>query len=133
MIKKVFISWDDVYTLLDRIYEQTKGEIKYVTGVPRGGTLLAILYSHRFDIPYMERPSDHYPNLLIIDDIADSGKTFKDLKKEFPNPKYAALQYKETSSFKPDYYGEKIDLNYGWIVYPWEKKDSETIQDYLVK
>ena len=34
-------------------------------------------------------------------------------------------------SFIP--YGEKIDLNYGWIVYPWEKKDSETIQDYLVK
>ena len=133
MIKKVFISWEEVFSLLDKIHEQTKGKIDYVTGVPRGGTLLAILYSHRFNVKYMERPSNHYPKLLILDDIADSGKTFEDLKKEFPNPKYAALQYKEVSSFEPDYYGEKIDSDYGWIVYPWEKKDSETIQDYLVK
>jgi len=131
MIKKVFISWEEVYSLLDRINEQTKGEIDFVTGVPRGGTLLAILYSHRFNIPYMERPSNHYPRLLILDDIADSGKTFEDLKKDFPNPKYAALQYKDISNFKPDYYGEEIDVNYGWIVYPWEREDSETIQDYL--
>lgn len=130
-VKKVFLSWDDVYNLLDIIHEQCKEEISYVTGVPRGGTILAIMYSHRFEVPYMQFISNHYPQMLILDDIADSGETFSKLKKEYPNPKYAALQYKETSSFKPDYYGEKIDSNYGWIVYPWEKKDSKTIQDYL--
>jgi len=130
-IKKHYLTWDDINNLLDIIYEQCKEEITYVTGVPRGGTLLAILYSHRFDIPYMEYKSDHYPNLLIIDDIADSGKTFSKLKEQFPNPKYAALQYKEVSTFKPDYYGEKIDKDFGWIVYPWEKEDSKPIQDYL--
>ena len=38
--------------------------------------------------------------MLILDDISDSGKTFEKLKKEFPNPKYGALHYKETSTFQ---------------------------------
>jgi len=130
-IKKQYLTWDDVNNLLDIIYEQCKDEIGLVAGVPRGGQLLAILYSHRFDVPYTEYISNHYPHMLVLDDIADSGKTFSELKKEFPNPKYAALQYKEVSTFKPDYYGEKIDKDFGWIVYPWEKQDSKPIQDYL--
>lgn len=130
-VNKVYLSWDDINDLLDIIHEQTKEEIRYVTGVPRGGTLIAILYSHRFNIPYMEFKSNHYPDMLILDDIADSGKTFENLKAEFPAPKYGALHYKETSTFKPDYYAEKIPADFGWVVYPWEKKDSKTIQDYL--
>ena len=130
-IKKRYVTWDDVNNLLDKIHEQSKGEIRMVTGVPRGGTILAILYSHRFNVPYNQYISNHYPHMLILDDISDSGKTFEELKKEFPIPKYGALHYKEISSFKPDYYGEEIDLNYGWIVYPWEKEDSKPIQDYL--
>ena len=69
--------------------------------------------------------------MLIIDDIADTGKTFKELEKDLDTPKYAALHYKSTSVFKPDYYAEEIDDDFGWIVYPWEKKDSNAIQNYL--
>ena len=130
-VNKVYLSWDDVKDLLDIIHEQTEGEINYVTGVPRGGTLLAVLYSHRFNVPYTPYMSNHYPDMLIIDDIADSGKTFEELKDKFPAPKYGALHYKTISTFKPDFYGQKISEDFGWIVYPWEKEDSKPIQDYL--
>lgn len=130
-VKKVYYDWDDVNLLLDKIHEQTKGEIDYVTGVPRGGTILAILYSHRFDVPYMERSSNHYPKLLILDDIADSGKTIFDLREEMFNPKFGTLHYKTSSIAKPEYFAKEIPDDYGWIVYPWEKEDSKPIQDYL--
>jgi len=129
--KKIYITWDEVNELLDRVYDQCKEDISLVTGVPRGGTILAILFSHRFDIQYTPYMSNHYPNMLILDDIADSGKTFKDLEQDFPKPKYGALHYKITSVFEPDYYAKEIDKDFGWIVYPWEKKDSNTIQNYL--
>ena len=132
-IKKMYLTWEDVYRLLDIIHEQTKGEIKLVTGVPRGGTILAILYSHRFDIDYFPNVSNHYPQLLVLDDIADSGSTFERITEDTPNPKTAALHYKVSSSFKPDFYGEAIEPDYGWIVYPWEKESSNPIQDYLVE
>ena len=131
MVKKVFITWEKVNSLLDTIHEQSKGEIKYVTGIPRGGTILAILYSHRFNIEYLDYRSNKYPNLLVIDDISDSGKTFTELYKEVNIPKYASLHHKTTSSFKPHYFGQEITPDFGWIVYPWEREDSETLQDYL--
>ena len=130
-VKKIYLTWENVYELLDKLHEKTKGQIDMVTGVPRGGTILAIMYSHRFDVPYNRYMSNHYRNMLVIDDIADSGKTFQDLEEEFPNPKYGALHYKTTSVFEPDFYGEEIEEDFGWIVYPWEKENSKPIQDYL--
>lgn len=131
MSKKVFLTWDDINNLLDIIYSQVKGEIQYVTGIPRGGTILAILFSHRFNIDYMEGVSPHYPYMLVLDDIADSGTTLKNIIEKYPQPKYATLHYKEGSKIKPNFYGEKISKDYGWIVYPWEKENSKPIQDYL--
>ena len=49
-VKKSYLTWDDINSLLDIIHEKCKGKIDYVTGVPRGGTILAIMYSHRFGI-----------------------------------------------------------------------------------
>ena len=48
------------------------------------------------------------------------------------NPKFATLHYKTTSVAKPEYYAQEISDDFGWIVYPWEKDDSNPIQDYLV-
>ena len=132
MTKKIFLKWDDVYPLLDKIHEQSKGTIDYVTGVPRGGTILAVMYSHRFNIKYLHGISNHYTRLLVLDDIADTGETLFDIKDKMPNPKLATLHYKTSSIIKPEYYAEEIADDFGWIVYPWERTDSDTVQDYLV-
>ena len=131
--KKVYLTWDDINRGLDKIYEKAGNNFRYVSGIPRGGTVLAILYSHRFDVQYMERISPHYDDILVIDDIADSGITIKGLRKDNPNIKnnIATIHYKNTSVARPDFYAEEIGADFGWIVYPWEKKDSNPIQDYL--
>lgn len=131
MNKKVYLSWEDVYGLLDKIYAQIEEPVDYVTGIPRGGTILAILYSHRFGTKYKELTSKHPPRLLVIDDIADSGKTLFELRETMSDCKFATLHYKLSSIVKPDYFAEELQDTSGWIVYPWEKKDSKEIQDYL--
>jgi hypoxanthine phosphoribosyltransferase len=130
-ISKVYITWGQVNKLLDKIHKQIGSNINYVAGIPRGGTILAILYSHRYEIEYMENPSNHYPSLLILDDIADTGKTLKEWKDRINVPYYATLHYKKSSIIEPDYYGKKLIKEDKWIVYPWERKDSKSIQDYL--
>jgi len=129
--EKIYLTWNDVNNLLDKLHQQTNGIINYVTGVPRGGIILAVLYSHRFNIPYMEFKNNNYPDMLILDDIADSGATFENIQDNFPIPKKGALHYKSSCSYKPDFFAEEIDDDFGWIVYPWERKDSKTVQDYL--
>ena len=60
--------------------------------------------------------------ILIIDDIADSGKSLKavidSLEKRNPKEmKTATLYFKERSIVKPDYYNLQTNA---WVIFPWE-------------
>ncbi len=72
-----------------------------------------------FNIPNLT----NYRNILIVDDISDSGETFieilKVLKNRYPNKIYStiAIFYKPTSKFKPDIYLHKTEE---WINFFWE-------------
>lgn len=129
-MNKVYLTWEQINELLDRIHDQVGDKVGKVTGIPRGGIILAVLYSHKFKIPYQDYRSN-IKDLLILDDISDSGETVKQYKTKYPDAKLATLYYKENSIGLPDYYGKKIPQDFGWIVYPWERKDSNTVQDYL--
>ena len=128
-VKKVYITWEQVYEMLDTIAK--KVSTKSVSGIPRGGSLLAILYSHRYNVEYRSIPIMGDKNQLILDDIADSGETLELWKRDFKESIFGTLHYKNISKVKPDIFAEEIEEDYGWIFYPWEKKDSKTIQDYL--
>jgi hypoxanthine phosphoribosyltransferase len=129
-VKKVYYDWNDINNLLDIIWFKSGNKFKSVTGIPRGGTILAVLYSHRFNVKYAAT-ANLDSEQLIIDDIADSGDTLKLWKKTFPTNTFATIHYKDISIVKPEIFAKEIKEDYGWIVYPWEKEDSNTIQDYL--
>ena len=66
--------------------------------------------------------------ILIVDDIADTGHTLNLYKKEERNI-ICTLHHHEQSIVRPDFYCEEKGDK--WIVYPWETRDSDEIQDYL--
>ena len=132
---KEFVSWeliDDCVTDIAFYLKDTGKDFKGVFGVPRGGSLLAVMLSHKLDIPYITdfwRVGDG--DIVVFDDIADTGKTFQ-FYKEQPETKdahYVTIHEHERSIVKPDY--SVINKGDKWIVYPWETTDSEEIQDYL--
>jgi hypothetical protein len=62
-------------------------------------------------------------NVLIIDDIADTGGSIRRAheyvhEREPADVRTATLQLLGTSEFEPDYVGEKLD-EWTWVVYPW--------------
>jgi hypoxanthine phosphoribosyltransferase len=66
-----------------------------------------------------------FKNILVVDDVADSGKSLKfavaklsALIGDKAAIKIATLFYKKKSVVVPDYYAEETDK---WIVFPWEK------------
>ena len=90
------------------------------------------MLSHKLNIPYITdfRKVDD-GDIIVIDDIADTGKTFQ-FYKEQPETKdahYVTIHEHERSIVKPNY--SVINKSDKWIVYPWETTDSEEIQDYL--
>jgi len=129
---KRYISWEEVETLVnilhDNILESGK-EFTHICGIPRGGLTPAIMLSHKMGIPYHSLSERHPHNeTLFVDDICDSGETLQNLYEYYT----AVLHYKpHTSKYEPRYYACKFESD-DWIVYPWEAKDSKTIQDYKV-
>ena len=132
MIKK-FIQWRDVEDAVERLainITNSKIEIVAVGGLPRGGLIPAVMLSHKLDIPFVSQANitGVTGNILIVDDICDSGKTLKRFKFE-SNVYTATLHYKSTSEYEPHFWWRLAPEN-EWIVYPWENKDSQTKPDY---
>ena len=83
--------------------------------IPRGGLVLGVALSHRFNKPLVSRPDNMS---IIVDDIADSGKTLRDLRLFAPYPAYVLCQ-RYTCKERAITSAIQID-NDDWIVFPWE-------------
>jgi len=127
---KEFVTWDLIDEAVTDIafnVKNTNKDFKGVYGIPRGGLILAVMLSHKLDLPLIMSVDELDENSIIIDDIADTGKTLLDFV-EYESY-VVTIHEHEQSLIKPDY--SVIDKGDKWIVYPWETEDSEEIQDYL--
>ena len=124
---KVYLTWEEVDDLVNILKQKVLDElpeIGSVMGIARGGLIPAVMLSHKLGVPYTNLVA---PNTLVVDDICDSGKTIK----EAPGVYTATLHYKKSAIVKPSVYASLLLNESQWIVYPWERQDSEPIQDYL--
>ena len=133
-MEKVYLSWDDINTAIDSLAYQIKNSnesIEAITGLPRGGLIPAVLLSHKLGLPYVGIIDDceEYENILVVDDICDSGETLKQYHQFFTT---ATIHYKQSAIIEPNFY-YSLTSEDKWIVYPWENKDSDTIPDYLTR
>ena len=138
---KKYISWEEYDTYIhkisnwvyDNFYNQNyqEMEIGAIYGLPRGGLPIAVSLSHTLKLPllmnYYDRKVVTNKNILVVDDIADTGETLEDFDNK--HNVICTFHYHKQSLVKPNYYVEEKGDN--WIVYPWETRDSEEVQDYL--
>ena len=127
-----------------------------VVGLSRGGLVPGIMLSHFLKKPFVPIEAslrDHptwnansekfsqVSKICIIDDICDTGDTFKKLKQELKEAlpdlevKFASLHHNTPANFKPNWYGALInkDIKDVWLVYPWEDWfDRDTVENTLV-
>jgi len=144
VIKKHYYSWTDTENMCTNIVKQMYADNwrpDYIVGLTRGGNIPATIISNMLDIrceamKVSFRNDDRVDtnfwlsrhatdsNILIVDDINDSGTTFKVVTDIFKNRRLnhrtAALINKEKSDFDVDFYGEMF-YHDDWITFPWEK------------
>lgn len=118
----------------------------FIMGIKRGGLVPAIKLSHLFNKPMImmacqlrdgmdtrirllePEVSLYNKNLLIVDDICDSGQTFEKVKTEIirqnPNSvKTCAIYYNTEQRVDLDFYARSLDRTHNkkWIMFPWEE------------
>lgn len=125
--EKLYLTWEEITQAVEKLciqILQSDKHIKSISGTPRGGLIPAVMISHRLNLPYVTRLT---PTTLLVDDICDTGETLLKTVATLT----ATLHYKPTSKFTPTFFAEEVGEE--WLVYPWERKDSKEIQDYLVE
>ena len=117
--QKMKLTWDEVLARLrkweDRLFSSMANDDGVrVFGVPRGGMILTAFLTRGKAVPH---PGQAH---LILDDIADSGRTRRRYQQEYPNIPFHVLYDKE---------GDCDDANLGWLVFPWERDDTNNNED----
>lgn len=108
--------------IIENEVKQRQWNLEYVYGPPRGGCLLAVFLSHRLNLTYLSTlAKKHIPEkTLIVDDVSDTGKTFKNIK-NINKYKTAAIFVKSGTIYYPHIYVKTISKKF-WIDYFWEKE-----------
>ena len=110
-----------------------------IISLNRGGCVPGVYLSHLINVPHEVidiKKTDNsqylnaiekYKNILIIDDINDTGRTLQLVKNLFSDRtaiiKYAVLVDNKSSNFVVDFAAKNIDkkVDNSWIVFPWEE------------
>ena len=150
-------TWNQIYDMLLTQAEKIQGyKPDLIVGIARGGLIPARILTDLLETPLLAtievefylgiaqtkaEPTLKQPlttpvrckKILLVDDIADTGKTLQLAKSHLQNLgpseiKIATLYLKLQSITKPDFY-EKQTSN--WVIFPWDTK--ETLRKIIQK
>ena len=133
---KLYLSWKWVDEQINKIGDKLEGlNLEFVSGIPRGGLIPAVMMSHAYGIKYISYssakmlPLELRKKTIVIDDISDTGLTMAEADKlGFIT---SSLSTRIGTKTLPRLTGEIIRDD-RWLVFPWETLDSIPMQDYLV-
>jgi xanthine phosphoribosyltransferase len=146
--KGFHISWEQIHRdsralawRLENIVPNA-GAWETVVAVTRGGMVPSMIVARELDIRVVETisvksydhqvqtdanilkfPSESYlgngENILIIDDLVDTGKTFHTIRKHYPKAHYAAVYAKPKGKEVIDTFITEVSQD-TWIFFPWD-------------
>ena len=127
----VSVTWDQLQEGAIKIadwIEQEVGDKVSIYGIPRGGLIPAVIVVHQLEARGITarfaatldhlQPSELH-KLVVIDEICDSGDTFKVIKQLFPMAITATVFSRLDSKFTPNYTAFPA-LDDKWLNFPWE-------------
>ena len=131
------VSWKKIETitkLLAKKVKSTKREFSSISTVSRGGLVPARLMADIMDIQEILVDKNKIPSdSLFVDDIYDSGDTFKKILSKVENPSdlvYATLFARKGKRYpKQLVYATKTKGN-EYIVYPWDKLEHHRMKKF---
>lgn len=140
--KEKFVSWDEVQFLCRglaaKIHEERPDLIR-ILAITRGGLFPAGILARELNIKLIETVGmESYSgteqgevqvlkefnqrfshNVLVVDDLADTGNTLRVLKKSLVKPVITTLFVKPEGAPLVDYFAEEVPQT-TWVRFPWD-------------
>lgn len=114
---KEYVTWNDVEEYISCLKDFIESHnFNGVYGPARGGLVLAVMVSHRYDLPFLGAPQK---GCLVIDDIVDTGDTAMAWRAK--GYTITSMYFNPNSKVPVDYYLRNKEDQ--WIIFPFEKQD----------
>lgn len=142
MTNKIYIKWEEFHQDTKNLCQKIKqsGEYNKIVAISRGGLLPAGILAYELDIRNTQAinissyDGDKQRSLedveicdnvgavdektLIVDDLSDTGTTFKLLRSRFPNARYVTVYAKPKGQSVVDIFSREMPDE--WLVFPWD-------------
>ena len=138
------MTYEGMVACCEQIAQSIKNQgrtFSLIVGVERGGLIPAVHLSHLLDTPmdtllwqtrdgaFKEKDKTSMSavigaggDILVIDDINDSGTTLSEIDQCYGRITTAALTERASSKHKCNYVGMPIYQDIDWVIFPWEQK-----------
>jgi hypoxanthine phosphoribosyltransferase len=131
------VSWVEIERMVKTLSEKINvmsRNFSSISTVSRGGLVPARLLADRLDIQTIYVDKDKIPSdSVFVDDIYDSGNTFKKIMPQTENPSklvYAALFARRGKKYPKQLIFAKKTNGNEYIVYPWDKLEFKRLQKF---
>ena len=127
-MEKEILTEIDINNLVDILVSKLpKNKYSYIYPIPTGAYPVAVRLSERLKLPLISSFIDiiDTDQVLIVDDVIDSGETLMSLFKTYPMIEkcdVAALFQKESARVKTIYFSKTL-IN--WVVFPWDNDQAD--------
>jgi GTP cyclohydrolase I len=111
-MKTYKITWEEIYAKIETLKNNLVKKDK-IYGIPRGGQIIAGLTGMAVDTPEEAN--------IIVDDLYDSGTTYKKWYKKYPNKEYCFL------------YNKQYEHQNTWLEFPWENTGKKEVEENVVR
>ncbi len=154
---KYYVSWDELYARCHAVAEQIKSSdhnFTKILAVTRGGAIPAGIIAYALNIKNVETISietyggkgdqeigelsliknaqpEFFKDTLVIDDLVDTGTTFKHIREKSENCFFAAPFAKPKGKPMIDFYDLDIPQD-TWIYFPWDVEPKNNYDNDIV-
>ena len=142
MTEKIYINWNEFHSDVKALAQQLekRGQFNRIVAVSRGGLVPAGILAYELNIRNCEAINiSSYDNeskrddteieigtvlhhadehTLIVDDLADSGRTLQILHKLYPSATLACVYVKPEGQKYCNIYAKQLPNQ--WVVFPWD-------------
>ena len=112
-MKKYTVKWEEIYKKIDTLLNALEKKDCKIYGIARGGQIIAGLTGLAVD-----KPEDAD---IIVDDLYDSGRTYKKWLAKYPKKEFVFL------------YNKQFEHKNTWIEFPWEEKGQKEVEENVVR
>lgn len=143
-VVRINVPWTTIHAAIEHLAQELKDDdvqVEAIVGISRGGLCPAVLLSSLLGcsevvstvVQFRDGSSGplpgkldisigkyNKPGTLVLDDLWDTGRTFKWLRRYLPHPTYACLFHKSPEARDIINYPGQALTKDQWVVFPWE-------------